>query len=196
MTSPSGTGPLRIGSPAAVAGRRPPPARLHSAKEPRHHRRRDTPRPHPPHPPLRPARPARPRNNGQHRRAHRGDPARPGTHPGRRDRLRPRPARDPAHRRDPPGGSRNWPGAAGCTARGRRPLLVLSVPEPSCCPPEGVPFDATAHPAAAAMAAAGHHVLAGRDALAATIAPVTGYLRRGDATRDRPRRTDRRHTHR
>lgn len=48
--------------------------------------------------------------------------------------------------------------------------------EPSCCPPEGVPFDATTHPAAAAMTAAGHHVLAGRDALAATIAPVTGYL--------------------
>ena len=46
--------------------------------------------------------------------------------------------------------------------------------EPSCCPPEGVPFDTTAHPAAAAMAACGSAVLGDRDALAATIAPVTG----------------------
>jgi hypothetical protein len=46
--------------------------------------------------------------------------------------------------------------------------------EPSCCPPEGVPFDTTAHPAAATMAASGHEVLSDRDALAARIAPVTG----------------------
>ena len=46
--------------------------------------------------------------------------------------------------------------------------------EPSCCPPEGVPFDATAHPAAATMAAYGSAVLGDRDALAATVAPVTG----------------------
>jgi len=46
--------------------------------------------------------------------------------------------------------------------------------EPSCCPPEGVPFDTTAHPAAAAMGASGSAVLGDRDALAATIAPVTG----------------------
>ena len=46
--------------------------------------------------------------------------------------------------------------------------------EPSCCPPEGVPFDTTAHPAAATMAASGSAVLSDRDALAATIAPVTG----------------------
>jgi hypothetical protein len=42
---------------------------------------------------------------------------------------------------------------------------------PACCPAEGVPFD----PAAAVMAAAtGQPVLPGRDALAATIAPLAG----------------------
>ena len=46
--------------------------------------------------------------------------------------------------------------------------------EPSCCPPDGVPFDAAAHPAGAAMATSGREVLTSRDALAATIAPVTG----------------------
>jgi hypothetical protein len=46
--------------------------------------------------------------------------------------------------------------------------------EPSCCPPEGVPFDTSAHPAAATMTASGSAVLSDRDALAATIAPVTG----------------------
>ena len=46
--------------------------------------------------------------------------------------------------------------------------------EPTCCPAEGVPFDAAAHPAGAAMAASGREALASRDALAATIAPVTG----------------------
>ncbi|MGA2831155.1 MAG: DUF4192 domain-containing protein, partial [Streptosporangiaceae bacterium] len=46
--------------------------------------------------------------------------------------------------------------------------------EPTCCPPEGTPFNATAHPAAAAMAASGRTVLADRAALTATIAPVTG----------------------
>ena len=62
--------------------------------------------------------------------------------------------------------------------------------EPSCCPPEGVPFDATAHPAAAAMAAAsGHEVLAGRDALAATIASVTGYA--AEAMQRETRRAER-----
>jgi hypothetical protein len=48
--------------------------------------------------------------------------------------------------------------------------------EPSCCPAEGVPFDGSSHPAGLAMAAAGGPVLAGRDELAATIAPVTGTL--------------------
>ena len=46
--------------------------------------------------------------------------------------------------------------------------------EPSCCPPEGVPFDISTHPAAATMAASGSAVLSDRDALAATIAPVAG----------------------
>jgi Domain of unknown function (DUF4192) len=43
---------------------------------------------------------------------------------------------------------------------------------PGCCPPEGTPFDAKAHPAAAKFA--GKPVLASRAALAQTIAPVTG----------------------
>jgi hypothetical protein len=43
---------------------------------------------------------------------------------------------------------------------------------PECCPPEGTPFDAKAHPAAAKFA--GKPVLASRAALAQTIAPVTG----------------------
>jgi len=43
---------------------------------------------------------------------------------------------------------------------------------PGCCPPEGTPFDANAHPAAAKFA--GKPVLASRAALAQTIAPVTG----------------------
>ena len=46
--------------------------------------------------------------------------------------------------------------------------------EPSCCPADGVPFDAAGHPAARLLASQGLPVLAGRDALAATIAPVTG----------------------
>jgi len=43
-----------------------------------------------------------------------------------------------------------------------------------CCPPEGVPFDPTAHPAAAALAGSGSQVLRDRAALAATIAPFGG----------------------
>jgi hypothetical protein len=46
---------------------------------------------------------------------------------------------------------------------------------PACCPPAGVPFDPARHPAAAALTlASGQHVLASRDDLAATVAPVTG----------------------
>jgi hypothetical protein len=46
---------------------------------------------------------------------------------------------------------------------------------PACCPPEGVPFDSTSHPVSAVMAACtSHTVLASRDELAASIAPVTG----------------------
>ena len=46
--------------------------------------------------------------------------------------------------------------------------------DPACCPPEGKPFDVRDHPAARAMAAESARVLASRDALAATVAPVTG----------------------
>ena len=47
--------------------------------------------------------------------------------------------------------------------------------DPSCCPAEGVPFDTATHPASTAMAASsGQRVLASRDELAASIAPVTG----------------------
>ena len=44
----------------------------------------------------------------------------------------------------------------------------------ACCPAAGVPFDATAHPVTADMAAAGKQVLAGRAAVAARVAPVGG----------------------
>ena len=46
--------------------------------------------------------------------------------------------------------------------------------DPACCPPEGKPFDVRDHPAARAAAGAGTSVLASRDDLAATVAPVTG----------------------
>ena len=46
---------------------------------------------------------------------------------------------------------------------------------PLCCPPPGVPFNIDGQPASVAMtAASGQLVLASRDDLAATIAPVTG----------------------
>ncbi|HUY47595.1 MAG TPA: DUF4192 domain-containing protein [Streptosporangiaceae bacterium] len=45
---------------------------------------------------------------------------------------------------------------------------------PACCPAEGVSFHPAAHPAAKALAGAGRPALPGRDALAATIAPLTG----------------------
>jgi Domain of unknown function (DUF4192) len=46
---------------------------------------------------------------------------------------------------------------------------------PACCPPEGVPFDATTHPAARVMAAAtGRALLASREELAASIVPIGG----------------------
>ena len=46
--------------------------------------------------------------------------------------------------------------------------------EPSCCPPEGTPFDPDAHPTAAVLAKAGLPVAASREAVAAAIAPFTG----------------------
>ena len=46
---------------------------------------------------------------------------------------------------------------------------------PLCCPPPGVPFNIDGQPASVAMtAASGQQVLASRDDLAATIAPITG----------------------
>jgi Domain of unknown function (DUF4192) len=58
--------------------------------------------------------------------------------------------------------------------------------DPACCPPGGKPFDVTDRPAAWAMAAGGARVLASRDALAATVAPVTGNTaeRMRQATRE------------
>jgi Domain of unknown function (DUF4192) len=45
---------------------------------------------------------------------------------------------------------------------------------PSCCPPEGTPFSPATHPATAVLAEAGLAVAPSREAVAATIAPVTG----------------------
>ena len=45
---------------------------------------------------------------------------------------------------------------------------------PSCCPPEGTPFDLAGHPIARAFAASGRRVLASRQELAAMIAPADG----------------------
>jgi hypothetical protein len=46
--------------------------------------------------------------------------------------------------------------------------------DPGCCPPDGVPFDASAHPAGAAMTAAGMPARPDRAALAGSLAPLTG----------------------
>jgi hypothetical protein len=61
--------------------------------------------------------------------------------------------------------------------------------EPSCCPAEGVLFDASAHPAAKILASMGQLVLADRATLAATIAPLTGPS--ADATAQATRRAER-----
>lgn len=61
--------------------------------------------------------------------------------------------------------------------------------EPSCCPADGVPFDAAGHPAAAVLADAGLPVMASRSALAATIAPLTGPA--ADAMRAATQRAER-----
>jgi Domain of unknown function (DUF4192) len=45
---------------------------------------------------------------------------------------------------------------------------------PGCCPADGVPFDVSAHPAAAALTAAGMPARPDRASLAASLAPVTG----------------------
>jgi Domain of unknown function (DUF4192) len=46
--------------------------------------------------------------------------------------------------------------------------------DPGCCPPDGVAFDGPAHPAAAALTAAGLDALPGRASLAAALTPVIG----------------------
>jgi hypothetical protein len=46
--------------------------------------------------------------------------------------------------------------------------------DPGCCPPDGVPFDGPAHPAAAALDAAGMTARPDRAALAASLAPLPG----------------------
>ena len=46
--------------------------------------------------------------------------------------------------------------------------------DPGCCPPEGVPFDTSAHPAGAAMTAAGMPARPDRASLAGSVAPLTG----------------------
>jgi hypothetical protein len=46
--------------------------------------------------------------------------------------------------------------------------------DPGCCPPDGVPFDVSAHPAAAAMTAAGMAARPDRASLGASLAPLTG----------------------
>ena len=46
--------------------------------------------------------------------------------------------------------------------------------DPRCCPPDGVPFDGPAHPAAVTLAAAGITARPDRAALAGSLAPLTG----------------------
>ena len=61
---------------------------------------------------------------------------------------------------------------------------------PGCCPPEGVPFDPGTHPASAILAEfSGRQVLASREQLAASIAPVTGNV--AEAMRQETTRAER-----
>jgi hypothetical protein len=46
--------------------------------------------------------------------------------------------------------------------------------DPGCCPPDGVPFDAGSHPAAAALTAAGMQARPDRASLAGSLAPLSG----------------------
>jgi len=64
--------------------------------------------------------------------------------------------------------------------------------DPACCSPDGVPYDPSAHPAAAALEAAGLSVHADRDELAGTLAripesvePITESLERARARANR-----------
>jgi hypothetical protein len=67
-----------------------------------------------------------------------------------------------------------------------------SCPDPRCCPPEGVHFDASSHPAAATLTAAGNKALRNRAALAATLAPLGGQA--SEAMRPAIRQAERRIT--
>jgi len=55
----------------------------------------------------------------------------------------------------------------------------LRCADPAACPPHGVPFEPATSPAAAAAVYAGLVALPDREALAATLAPVTGRARDG-----------------
>jgi hypothetical protein len=61
--------------------------------------------------------------------------------------------------------------------------------ELSCCPADGVPFDAASHPAAKLLTSMGQPVLPGRAALAATIASLAGS--EADAMAEATRRAER-----
>lgn len=63
--------------------------------------------------------------------------------------------------------------------------------DPACCPPDGVPYDLAAHPASAALQAAGLSVHADRDELAATLAQLPENVERmaGPLERARGRAT-------
>jgi hypothetical protein len=63
--------------------------------------------------------------------------------------------------------------------------------KPDCCPPEGKPFASSGHPAAATMAADRAQVLSGRDAVAASIAPVSGEA--AESMRQATRRAEQLH---
>jgi hypothetical protein len=67
-----------------------------------------------------------------------------------------------------------------------------SCTDPRCCPPQGVPFDPSSHPAAATMTAAGNKALRDRAALATTLAPLGGQTT--DAMRQAFRQAERRIT--
>lgn len=59
--------------------------------------------------------------------------------------------------------------------------------DPRCCPPDGVPYDALGHPAAAALRDAGLTAQPDRAALARTLAPVPGIAAAMEQAMDRAR---------
>ncbi|HEX9030230.1 MAG TPA: DUF4192 domain-containing protein [Streptosporangiaceae bacterium] len=60
--------------------------------------------------------------------------------------------------------------------------------DPACCPPEGVPFDPAAHPAASALSEAGLTVRSDRAELAGTLAPAAESAQSMARAVDRARR--------